>query len=375
MRVALSFPGCHRKGGVERIVFECARYLAASGHTVDVFANEWEPDSSVPLNYRKVVVRHRPGFLQGWSYFQNSSKSLDRSQYDVLSTHGCVCPLDGVHWVQSVHAAWLEKSRQLHRRWSWRSWRQRLNPLHPVLLSLEKRHFRDRRYRKLIATTPQVRDDLHRIYGVPHRDVIIIPNGFSPGEFNPAATASRRETMRQSLGLHPDQVAILFVANELVRKGFRTLLAAVAKLNDPNVRVIVAGRPPVAEVMAMATEAGIASQVIACGSTTDIAAYHASADLFVLPTLYEAFCLAILEALGSGLPVITSNIAGARDAILPGVNGVLIDNPLDADELAAAIQPLLDHDKRQVLAANAADSVRSFQWPTVLLQYEQVLRA
>jgi UDP-glucose:(heptosyl)LPS alpha-1,3-glucosyltransferase len=373
MKVALSFPGCHRKGGVERIVFECARYLASQGHAVDVFANEWEPDATVPLQYQKVPVRHRPGFLKGRSYFQNASKLIENADYDVLSTHGCVCPLDGVHWVQSVHAAWLEKSRELRGSWSLDGLKQRLNPLHPSLLALERKHFQDRRYSKIIATTPQVREDLGRLYGVPSSDVVIIPNGFSPAEFNPAATASRRAAMRVSLSLQPHNLAILFVANELERKGLPVLFSAIAKLNDPSIRVIVAGKPPMSQVMAMAEKVGIASQVIPFGSTPDIAGLHAAADLFVLPTLYEAFCLAILEALGSGLPVITSNIPGARDAIQPGINGMLVNNPLDIGQLATTIQLLLKQDRRAALAANASESVRPYQWPTVLKQYEHVL--
>jgi glycosyltransferase involved in cell wall biosynthesis len=375
MKIALAFPGCHRRGGVERIVFECARFLSTRGHTVDVYANEWEIDPTCAINYRVVPMRRHPWFLSGTSFFINASKQVDLAAYDVLNTHGCICPFGGVQWVHSVHLAWLERGRTMRGGLSLAAWKRRLNPLHPALLQMEARHFRERRYRKLTATTPRVRDDLHRLYGVPEEDVVIVPNGFSPTEFNPSRSAERREAMRARLELKPDQVAILFVANELERKGFRTLLAAVAALGDPSVRIVVVGRPPARTVMRMAEQFGLADRVTACGPTADVAGYHAACDLFVLPTQYEAFCLAILESLGSGLPVVTSDVPGARDAIQPGINGALISDPLNGEELAAAIKPLLDPARRGALAARSAASVEGYQWPRLLVRYEAVLTA
>ena len=139
--------------------------------------------------------------------------------------------------------------------------------------------------------------------------------------------------------------------------------------------MLVVGRPAVRRVMQLAADAGVADQVIACGPSSDIARFHAAADLFVLPTQYEAFSLGILEALGSGLPVVTSDVAGARDAIRVGVNGVLVRDPRDGEEFAAVLRPMLDPTARAALAAGVAESVRSYQWPAVLERYEQVLQA
>jgi UDP-glucose:(heptosyl)LPS alpha-1,3-glucosyltransferase len=378
MNIALSFPGCFRRGGVERVMLECARFLAGAGHQVDVFANEWDlgpnPDeSSRRIRFVHVPMMRRPWFLRGPSYFRACTKALSSRRYDVLNTHGCVCPTGGVQWVQSVHRAWLERAAAFRRPFSAKWFRQKLNVEHRVLLDMEEQHFGKRRYRKIIATTPDVKNDLHRLYGVPLDDVAVVPNGFAPEEFNPARRAARRDQMRQQLGLAPDHVALLFVGNELDRKGFDTIAGAMALLRRPELRLLAVGRPKAVEVLARAGRFGVADQVVACGPTGDIAAYHAAADLFVLPTQYEAFCLAILEALGSGLPVITSTVPGARDAIVPGVNGSLVESPQSAAELAAAIEPLLDSNRREALTSTVAPSVAHYQWPAVLQRYESLL--
>ncbi len=372
MKIALSFPGCHRRGGVERVLFECAHFLSGRGHDVTVFANEWE-DSDAPIHYEYVPIQKRPAFLKPLSYFRQATRQIKTSEFDVLNTHGVVCPTGGVQLVHSLHRAWLERSRTMRGPLSAARWKQNLNPIHPILLHLESLHFAQRRYRKLIALTPQVKSDLHRLYGVPPDDVIVNPNGFSPAEFSPEKRAARRNEMRARFGLTPNQTVLLFVANELERKGYTALLEALRQLSDPHVRLLVVGRSDAAAAQRLAELKGVSKQVIICGPTQDVGGFHAAADLFVLPTQYEAFCLAILEALGSGLPVVTSRIPGAEDAILPGINGELVDDPKNAEMLAAALAPLLDPDRRAALSAAAPESVRAYQWPSVLARYEQIL--
>jgi UDP-glucose:(heptosyl)LPS alpha-1,3-glucosyltransferase len=374
LKIALSFPGCHKRAGVERIVYECAQFLAAAGHDVHLLASEWQPDVEAFATCHEISTTRHPWFLTGVSYHHNCRRFLADFPCDVLSTHGVVCPVGGVHWTQSLHASWLDRSRQIRPSFSLSRARQRLNPLHPILLKLEEAHFRRRNYKKLIATTAAVRDDLNRFYDVPLGDVEILPNGFNPLEFSPSRRAARRQAMREQLGLKEDQIALLFVGNELERKGYRTILEAMKQLSRSDIRLLVVGKPPTEMVMKLAADFEIADQVIACGSTQTVADYHAAADLFVLPTQYEAFCLAILESLASGLSVLTSNVAGAADAIQPGVNGDLVQDPTDGEELADVLAKMIDPIVLARCASNAAASVEAYQWPRILSRYEAILR-
>ncbi len=371
MKIALSFPGCHRRGGVERVMFECANFLVARGHDVHVFAVDWEPAPGI--TYHRVVVPAGLGFTSGRRFRDACTAMLRGEDFDVLNTHGAVCPLGGVEWVQSVHHAWLDAAKTFRSPMSLARWKQRLNPVHPVLLRLEKEHFRPGSYNRLIATTQRVRLDLQKYFGVPEQDVEIIPNGFSPTEFNPQRRHARRAGERRKLGLAEADIVLLLVANELPRKGYPTILAAMRRLGNQNVKLVVIGRPSVEDVKKFAAEAGLQNQVLALGSCGDVAAMHAAADLFVLPTQYEAFCLAILESLGSGLPVITSGVPGARDAIVPGLNGYIVEDPKDGEGLAETLRPLLDHDRIAALSATTPATVEHHKWPKVLERYEAVL--
>lgn len=373
MKIAFSYLGCHRRGGVERIVLECARWMSGRGHDVHVWTREWDENPAHSISFHRVPAATGPSFRGGLQFKIESEKMLRDEDFDVLSTHGVICPTNGVLWTQSVHRSWLDKSREHRGAWSSSGLKQRINPVHRVILALEEEHYRQRKYKRIVATTEYLRDDLKKYYDVPPEDVDVIPNGFNPDEFSPQVRASRREEMRAKLGLKPNDVALLFAANELERKGLRTILDAMKRLKRPEIKLVAIGRTSRDEAVSLAKEFGVQDRVLVQGSSSDVAGYHAAADLFVLPTQYEAFCLAILESLGSGLPVLTTRVPGAQDAILPGVNGALIDDPKSGEQLAQALTPFLERDYREQVTATTPATSDIYQWPRVFEQYETIL--
>ena len=374
MKVAITFPGCHRRAGVERVVYECARYLASTDNQVTVLASEWDEIPHPRVKMVRIQNGPMPSFLQGIGFLRKCTKALRNISFDVLNTHGCTCPFEGVHWVQSVHAAWLERAKQFRLLGSWSWWRQHLNPAHRILLCQERAHFRGRRFRHLIATTSAVKSDLTRLYGVPQNDITVIPNGFSPTEFNAARRMQNRSAARSALSLDQDETVFLFAANELARKGYTTLLKAIVCLPDQNFKLLAVGRFSQKEAVKLAIEMGVVSRIIFHSSTDDISWYHAASDALVLPTQYEAFCLTILEALGSGLPVITTDVPGARDVVRDGVNGKLIGNPDNVDGLAEAMASLCNKRITQEMSQETSSSVAGYKWPSLLNQYESILQ-
>ena len=367
MRVALSFPGCHRRGGVERIVFECARYLAFRGHDTHVFSSDWEEMD--PRVTRHWVPTGRVPALRMLSFAARSRQRMRKFPADVIGAFGVQSPPGGVLWVQSVHKAWLEISAK-YRGLSGRL-RQKLNPFHPTALALERHYIGGRRYRKLIAVSETVKSDLMRLYRTPAEDIVIIPNGFSPEEFNVARSGELREPVRRSLGLSDSNRVVVFAANEFERKGFEPLLRAVALLRDQDVRVLAVGRLNPTTYSGRIDELGLKGRVLFTGPTSDVPQYYAAGDVFVLPTQYEAWGLVIVEAMACGLPVVTSRLAGAAIAVHEGRSGYLLDDPRCAQEIAARLRLALDgkHAPRGWIS----DSVAEFAWAKVLVDYERVL--
>lgn len=373
MKIALSFPGCHGRGGVERLLLETANYLVRQGHDVHVLAGEFDVEA---LDAR--VMRHsislpkRPALLQMITYARRSPLDLHALHADIHGAFGVICPSGGVVNVQSVHAAWLDASRRLRSLGG--RFRQACNPIHPFIISLEQRHFGERRYRKLVAPTAQVKSDLMRFYQVAESDVVIIPNGFCDKSLNAVKSRRLRPEIRKTLGYRDDDFVVLFVGNELERKGFGPLLHAIAALKNRKLRLLaVVGRVSVAAYRAEARRLGLGGHVHFTGSQRDLAPYYAAADMMALATQYEAWGLVIVEALACGTPVLASRLAGAASAIDEGKTGELLENPLDVREIAEKIN-LMAWRNGSMERHRISASVARYSWDSVLKDYESVLK-
>lgn len=372
MRLALSFPGAHRRGGIERVVLECASFLQAQGHETHLFASEWDSERLPPaVTTHLVPIPRRGSLLRTFLYARRSRRALRAltPPAHAYAAFGVLSPTGGVMWVPSVHKAWLEASRR--QRGLRGRIKQSLNPLHPLLLAMEYHWFARRKYKRLVALTEQVKADLVRLYGVPPADIDILPNGYAPEEFNWARAQEHRAQMRASLGYSANDTVVVFVANELERKGFGPLLRAIAQLNSPHVHLLAVGRLNPQVYAPEIARLGMTGRVQFPGPSGDVALSYAAADVFVLPTQYEAWGLVIVEALACGLPVITSRLAGAARAVREGENGLLLDDPNDVSEIAACLRTVLEGGPRRSEAI--AQSVLAYIWPHILAQFEKIL--
>lgn len=377
MNAFLTFPDCHRRGGVERIMVECANFLATRGHDVSVLSAAFDKNVLHPAAHECIVPVTAQGTVARLKQYRAAAaEQLARRRKEakpkssVHAAFGVTSPPDGVLWVQSVHAEWIRIARAS--RGIVGRLKQRLNPFHPYILGLERDYYRGRQYRKLIALTPRVKQELIEHYAVPAADIEILPNGYNDQEFNPQRRLRERHAVRTELGCTADDKVLLFVANELERKGFFPLAHALASLKNPQLKLFVVGKVSLDPHQSLLSRLGIAGQVRCLGPSADVGRYFAAADLFVLPTYYEAWGLVIVEALATGVPVLTSKLAGASAAVQTELGaGALLDDPKDPAQIAAALT--------QLFAVPAPDpqrlaqSVEPYRWSTLLLQYENIL--
>jgi glycosyltransferase involved in cell wall biosynthesis len=150
----------------------------------------------------------------------------------------------------------------------------------------------------------------------------------------------------------------LFVGRIVQDKGINELVEAFVRLNQefPNIRLALVG-PYEDELdpISQKTRDVIASlnSIHAVGnqSGTDLLAYYAASDCFILPSYREGFPNVVLEAGALGLPCIVTNINGSREIIIDGFNGLVVP-PRDADSLYNAMkQMMIDSDKRERMAS------------------------
>lgn len=359
---------------MERIVWEAARHLAPR-HEVMVVARTVE-ELPEGVTHVPVAPSRLPGPLAPATFGPAAARALAGRDAEVVVAYGNECPPADVFVVNSVHRAWLARSGPVvfhdHRLPQGTRY---VMPHHLVALALERRAVRWARRSYLVPAAAHVGHDLERLYGLRGTGITVVHNGFSPSEFSPERRAELRAAVRAELGYGPDDVVLLMVANEWRRKGLPVVLEALHQLADPSAALLLVGRSAPDAFVApwAATPAG--PRVRYLGSTSDVGRLHAAADLFVMPTEYEAFSLAVIEALGSGLPVLTTDVPGAGDAVVDGVNGALQRDPHDPAELARLLRRGLDPEVRAAWSAAAPGTVTEYRWDRLMARFEAVLTA
>jgi UDP-glucose:(heptosyl)LPS alpha-1,3-glucosyltransferase len=373
VRVAIVFPHANRRAGVERVAWELSDYLASRQPTTFVgLAMEDAAANSAQFQ----AVRASKVWPDVWAFHHAAARVIRAIQPDVVLSLGAECPPGDVYWVQSVHRAFLSRGAGptvLGLRAP--VWSRRVLPRHRLILALEKRYFESPRPRAILCTSPQERVDLGTYYGIAPDRTRVMPNGYEPATFNWPRSRTERAPARRRLGLGPEDVSLLFVANELHRKGFGTLIEALAGIDWPGASIDVVGRVSPRDYQGRIERLGLGGRVRWHGSTSDVSPFYAAADVMVLPTQYEPFGIVIVEALASGLPVITSRLAGASVAVEPGVNGRLLEDPADVAELAGYLVEATDPAVRERWAAGAPEAATPFAWPRIFAEVEDVLRA
>ncbi|GBE05972.1 MAG TPA: glycosyltransferase family 1 protein [Nitrospirae bacterium] len=352
MKIALIRKNYSPYGGAENYMSLVSKGLQAQGHEVHIFSSDAWPEGRYITH--KVQSIRKPSFLSHMLFANNLRKELKKDSFDcVLSFErvifGDIHPVgkkaqtefsNGVYRAgDGCHREWLKKRAMVEpvlKRLSFS-----LNPLHLVLLNLEKKCFLSSRV--IIANSNMVKKDIMRHYRVPEEKITVIYNGIDLRRFQPVPR-EQKNVLKESFGvfgIRKKEKVILFAGADFKRKGLDTLLKAFSMMDTSDVKLLVAGRAIEPQYLSMVKSLGISRKTIFWGSEYKIERLYAIADVFVLPTIYDPFSNAALEAMASGLPVVTTSYNGASELIENGVHGYVIDNPLDAGAFAGRISDSL----------------------------------
>jgi UDP-glucose:(heptosyl)LPS alpha-1,3-glucosyltransferase len=163
----------------------------------------------------------------------------------------------------------------------------------------------------------------------------VVYNGVDLARFRPR-TREQYEASRKELNLNASQWVLAFIGTGFERKGLRYAIGALAHL-PPDTVLMVVGRGSTRRYRALARALRVEARVRFEGPQSRVERYYAAADLLVLPALYEPMGNVILEALASGVPVLTSRASGGAEIVSEGEDGCVIEEPADPRELAAHI--------------------------------------
>lgn len=329
MRIGLVRRGYARTGGAEIYLRRFAEAAVSAGHECVLFTEQW-PRLAWPFAH----VQVKSGSPQQFADALGAARTGEKCDFlfSFERVHGC----DAYRAGDGVHAAWLERRACFEP--VWKPWLRRFSAKHGEILALERGLFSPDGARLVIANSRLVQAEIVRHFGYPAERIHVVHNGVPPFE-PPVGT---RATIRRELGLSDDAFVVLFTGSGWERKGLRFAIQAINTAGLEHATLLVAGR---------GHRRGLprSGRVRFLGPVKDVAGYLAAADAFILPTLYEPFSNACLEALAAGLPVITTAHNGFAEVIEPGVEGEVVAQPDDIRALAAALEKWSDPALREAI--------------------------
>ncbi|MEW9899948.1 glycosyltransferase [Chitinivorax sp. PXF-14] len=223
----------------------------------------------------------------------------------------------------------------------------------------------------ITANSQAVVEDTIRRDHVDRSKIRLIYNGIELIQ-QPGLEANR-ESIRHELGLTPDQLAIVCVANLIPYKGHTELLEALAILDSPSIRLFFAGedRGIAKALMEQATRLGVDRQVVMLGRRQDIPLLLSAMDIGVLASHEEGFSNALLEKLAAGLPVVATTVGGNPEALDDMPNCYLV-KPQSPVELAHALGTTINNIAEAKLAActRKARTLTRYSVNTMVEQYK-----
>jgi glycogen synthase len=224
---------------------------------------------------------------------------------------------------------------------------------------------------RVIAVSPQMREDILRHFAVDPGKVVVIHNGIDPERF-------RRTDRRDALERRGVRMPyVLFVGRITDQKGIFHLLEAARKL-PPDVQVVICASAPDTPEIEQRLRRTVAEHpnvlwIAEMVPVDEVIQLYSHAAVFACPSVYEPFGLINLEAMACETPVVASAVGGILEVVEDGRTGLLVP-PASPDDLAAAIRRVLE-DRGFARALGVAGRRRveeRFSWTSVAARTEQV---
>jgi len=267
--------------------------------------------------------------------------------------------------MHSCHKAWVKYYR------SWGLFRNVagfINPADKVILSVERKVI-EKGSKKIIAVSGGVKKEILENYNVSEDKIVVISNGVDSDKFKPDKL--KRKKIRERHGIADDEIVLMFSGHEFRRKGLEYIIKALPQVKE-DVKLLVVGKDNPEPYKKLASKFGVSNKIIFAGFVPDISEYYVASDLFVFPTAYEAFSLATLEAVASGLPILATKVNGTEELIIDGYNGFFIKR--DSKDIANKINTLIEDENLRQMSRNARKTAEKYSWDKTAKKTLQVYK-
>jgi glycosyltransferase involved in cell wall biosynthesis len=377
----MGIPATGFVGGIARHCEGLARALVQLNHEVHLFtldfpgAPSYEEMHGVKV-YRASTELGHPNFLTWVLLFNHflSKKMADASQkvdFDVMHIHDWLPAISGISFkhylnkpmVLPVHSTEVGRAQGLH------------SPDSFSINGIE--WWSNYEANRVIVCSQSMKDEICNHFNLPQSKVEVIPNAIDATQYH---TDADRTEVRQRYGVGQNEKLVLCVGRLVPQKGMEYFIRAIPTIDKqfPEAKYVIVGEGWSRDILeSEARITGLNNKIRFTGFLSDQAVIDlmTSADVLVVPSIYEPFGIVALEGMATGVPVVASNVGGLSEVIEHDRTGIFV-YPRSPESIAWGIERVLsdpDHAKR--LAENAKEKLhKAYSWEAVAMKTVEVYK-
>jgi len=342
-------------GGAEQYLRKVMINLAER-HEIHLLTSLWEESTAFKIHKISSL-----GIAPDFIFAQRVKQYLKTHPFDVVVSFERTYSQDIYRASDGCHKKWLEQRKFIDGYLKCLSFR--FNPHHLIILFLEKKALKTSK--KIITLSQMDKRAFKTFYGEEiAKKCTVCYNGVDLKRFFPPSLKKRQE-FRGQLGLE-DKKVLLLVGSGFKRKGLLFVLDVLKCLPKEFVLLVV-GKGKIGKKLLR----GLEKRIYFLGPQRKIERFYQLADIFILPTIYDPFGNAILEAMACGLPVITTNASGASEIIENGKEGFILNFPVNLEEFAYCLE--IASKNQKIMGKNAYEKAKLFSLEKAVNEFLEVI--
>jgi UDP-glucose:(heptosyl)LPS alpha-1,3-glucosyltransferase len=360
-------------GGLQRDFMRIAKTCVARGHEVHVYTSSWEGEKETGLHIHLLPLIGKQNHTRNLSFANQVHAQRKKRHHDILVGFNKMPGLD-IYYAADV-------CYQARVREKYNSWWYRLLPRYRQLQSMEKSIFAAGQTTRIILISKNQQKDFMHYYQTEAQRFHFVTPGIARDRIAPANAAEIRNGIRAQWQIKNKDSLLLMVGSGFKTKGLDRAIKGLAALPESlrqHAYLFVIGNDKPAAFQKLARQLHVSERVKFLGGRDDVANFLLAADVLVHPAYHENTGTVLLEAVVSGLPVLTVDACGYAHYIAEAKAGLVLATPFVQDKYNALLQHMLVSPEAQEWKQNAlnfAQSADIYSLPEKTVDYiEQVGR-
>lgn len=326
-------------GGLQRDFLRIAKTCRDRGHEVHVYTMHWEGEPEPGFQLHILKVKGKQNHSKNQAFAERVQSELQQHHYDLVIGFNKMPNLDLYYAADVCYQARVHEKR---------SFLHRLLPRYRLLKALEYSVFARGNKTEILLISPQQQPEFMRYYQTELNRFHHLPPGIAKDRIAPMNAQAIRAQLRNEMQISANDFMLLMVGSGFKTKGLDRVITGLANLPTAlrqRCHLFVIGQDNAAPFTKQAQQLGVVHQTHFLGGRPDVANFLLGADLLVHPAYHENTGTVLLEAMVSGLPVLTTDSCGYARYVSENESGIVITSPFKQAAFDQALEQMLVADK------------------------------